>query len=56
MTDVLTGRESLNTQTPGMLMHKRRIMRKQSKQAPIYKLRRETSEKKNPADTLTLHF
>ena len=42
MTDVLTGRKSLNTQTPGMLVHKRRIMRKQSKKAPIYKLRRET--------------
>ena len=56
MTDVLTRRESLDTQTPGMLMHKRRTLRKQSKKAPIYKLRRETSEKKNPADTLTLHF
>lgn len=56
MTDVLTRRDSLDTQTPGMFMHKRRTMRKQSKKIPIYKLRRETSEQKNPADTLTLHF
>ena len=56
MTDVLTRRESLDTQRPGMLMHKRRTMRKQSKKAPIYKLRRETSEKTNPADSLISDF
>ena len=55
MTDVLTRRESLDTQTPGMFMH-RKTMGKHSKKVPIYKLRRETTEKKSPADTLTLHF